>query len=322
MSLQAITQLVTADLLAVNQTILQCLESHVEVINQIGHYLINSGGKRIRPLVVLLCSRACQAEGQAPISMAAIIEFIHTATLLHDDVVDGSQLRRGRPTANHVWDNPTAVLVGDFLYSRAFQMMVSLKNMACMRILADATNVIAEGEVLQLAHRHQPDIDEAQYFKVIHFKTAKLFEAAAQLGAVMGNQPTAIIDRLAEYGLQLGMAFQLADDVLDYRATNTAWGKNIGNDLAEGKATLPLIYAMKNATPHQAQSIRAAIEQGSLDDLELIQEAIVSSGAIDYTFMVAKRAVQKAQDALQCLPPSPFREALADLAAFAIMRGN
>ena len=187
MSLQAITQLVAADLLAVNETILQSLESHVEVINQIGHYLINSGGKRIRPLVVLLCSRACQGSGQSPISMAAIIEFIHTATLLHDDVVDGSKLRRGRPTANHVWDNPTAVLVGDFLYSRAFQMMVTLNNMSSMRILSDATNVIAEGEVLQLAHRHQPNVTEEQYLRVIHFKTAKLFEAAASLRAVMGN---------------------------------------------------------------------------------------------------------------------------------------
>lgn len=322
MSLQAITQLVTADLLAVNQTILQSLESHVEVINQIGHYLINSGGKRIRPLVVLLSSRACQSNGQAPISMAAIIEFIHTATLLHDDVVDGSKLRRGRPTANHVWDNPTAVLVGDFLYSRAFQMMVSLENMASMRILADATNVIAEGEVLQLAHRHQPDISEEQYFKVIHFKTAKLFEAAAQLGAVMGNQSATITQGMTEYGLQLGMAFQLADDVLDYQATNASWGKNIGNDLAEGKATLPLIYAMKHGTTLQAQTIRSAIEKGNLDDIALIQEAIVSSGAIDYTLQVAKKAIHKAQDALMCLPPSPHRDAMAELAAFAITRGN
>lgn len=322
MSLQAITQLVAADLLAVNETILQCLESHVEVINQIGHYLINSGGKRVRPLVVLLCSRACQAKTTSPISMAAIIEFIHTATLLHDDVVDGSKLRRGRPTANHVWDNPTAVLVGDFLYSRAFQMMVSLDNMTSMRILADATNVIAEGEVLQLAHRHQPDVSEEQYLRVIHFKTAKLFEAAAQLGAVMGNQPADIVNKMAEYGLQLGMAFQLADDVLDYQATNTSWGKNIGNDLAEGKATLPLIYAMKHSPPEQSQRIRTAIVQGNMDDLALIQEAIVSSGAIDYTFTVAKAAIQKAQDALMCLPPSPYREALADLAAFAIIRGN
>lgn len=322
MSLQAITQLVAADLLAVNETILQSLESHVEVINQIGHYLINSGGKRIRPLVVLLCSRACQGSGQSPISMAAIIEFIHTATLLHDDVVDGSKLRRGRPTANHVWDNPTAVLVGDFLYSRAFQMMVTLNNMSSMRILSDATNVIAEGEVLQLAHRHQPNVTEEQYLRVIHFKTAKLFEAAASLGAVMGNQSAAVINSMAEYGLQLGMAFQLADDVLDYQATNDAWGKNIGNDLAEGKATLPLIYAMKHAPAKQAQTIRTAILEGNLDHIALIQEAIVTSGAIDYTFTVAKAAIQKAQDALLCLSPSPHRDALADLAAFAIVRGN
>ncbi len=322
MPLQAITQLVSADLLAVNNTILQSLESHVEVINQIGHYLINSGGKRVRPLVVLLSSKSCFAKGQAPISMAAIIEFIHTATLLHDDVVDGSKLRRGRPTANHVWDNPTAVLVGDFLYSRAFQMMVSLNSMSAMHILADATNVIAEGEVLQLAHRHQPEVSEEQYLKVIHFKTAKLFEAAAQLGAVMGNQPSEVVSGLARYGLQLGMAFQLADDVLDYQATNELWGKNIGNDLAEGKATLPLIFAMKAAPPQQAAQIRDAIIQGNLADLELIQEAIVSTGAIEYTLMVAKKAVQQAQDALTCLPASPYREAMAELAGFAITRGN
>jgi len=322
MPLQAITQLVTADLLAVNETILQCLESHVEVIKQIGHYLINSGGKRIRPLVVLLCSRASHATGQSPISMAAIIEFIHTATLLHDDVVDGSKLRRGQPTANHVWDNSTAVLVGDFLYSRSFQMMVALNNMTSMRILADATNIIAEGEVLQLAHRHQPNVTQEQYLKVIHFKTATLFEAAASLGAVMGNQSAEVIKSMAHYGLQLGMAFQLADDVLDYQATNSAWGKNIGNDLAEGKATMPLIYAMKHAPQKQAQIIRTAIEKGSVEDIELIQEAIVSSGAIDYTFTVAKKAVQKAQDALTCLPPSSYRDALAELAAFAIIRGN
>lgn len=322
MPLQAITQLVTADLLAVNDAILQSLESQVEVIRQIGHYLINSGGKRIRPLVVLLSSNACQAKGQAAIAMSAIIEFIHTATLLHDDVVDGSKLRRGQPTANHVWDNPTAVLVGDFLYSRSFQMMVALNNMTAMRILADATNVIAEGEVLQLAHRHQPNISEEQYLKVIHFKTATLFEAAASLGAVLGNQSSQVIQSMAQYGLSLGMAFQLADDVLDYQANNSDWGKNIGDDLAEGKATMPLIYTMKNAPQKQAQMIRSAIEKGSIEDIGLIQEAIVSSGAIDYTYKVAKEAVQKAQDALLCLPASPYREALAELAAFAIMRSN
>jgi octaprenyl-diphosphate synthase len=322
MPLYAITQLVQADLLAVNEAILRSLESHVEVINQIGHYLINSGGKRIRPLVVLLSSRACQTKGQQPITMAAIIEFIHTATLLHDDVVDGSQLRRGRPTANHVWDNPTAVLVGDFLYSRAFQMMVSLDSMASMRILADATNVIAEGEVLQLAHRHEPNVSEEQYLQVIHFKTAKLFEAAAQLGGVMANKDPLIIQAMAEYGLQIGMAFQLADDVLDYQATNDAWGKNIGNDLAEGKATLPLIFAMKHASEATARRIREAILQGNLADLALIQEAIVTTGAIEYTQQVARNAVDKAQSALSHLPPSPYRDALADLAMFAITRGN
>ncbi len=322
MPLAGISHLLETELQAVNDTILRCLESHVEVVNKIGHYLINSGGKRIRPQVVLLCAKACNAVGDGPITMAAIIEFIHTATLLHDDVVDGSQLRRGRPTANHVWDNPTAVLVGDFLYSRAFQMMVSVNNMASMRILADATNTIAEGEVLQLAHRYEPDIDEASYLNVIEFKTAKLFEAAAQLGAVMAKQPIAIEQALARYGLHIGMAFQLIDDVLDYRATDSAWGKNIGNDLAEGKATLPLIYALKNTTPQQSQPIRKAIQQGNIEDLALIQEAIVTTGAIDYTMQVAEKEIIQAQEALVALPASPYRDALVSLAKFAIARGN
>lgn len=322
MSLAEITDLLSADLQAVNQTILRCLESRVEVINKIGHYMIESGGKRIRPLVVLLSSKACDAQGDTPITMAAIIEFIHTATLLHDDVVDGSTLRRGRPTANRVWDNPTAVLVGDFLYSRAFQMIVSLNSMDCMRILAEATNVIAEGEVLQLAHRFQPDIDEARYLNVIRFKTAKLFEAAAQLGAVLAKQPHSIEQNLAQYGMHIGTAFQLVDDVLDYQAANESWGKNIGDDLAEGKATLPLIYALKNATEAQAKLIRQAIQQGNLEDLSVIQETIVSTGAIDYTLQAAKNEIQLAKEALSYLPPSRHHQAMLDLATFAITRKN
>ncbi|MBI2792574.1 MAG: polyprenyl synthetase family protein [Gammaproteobacteria bacterium] len=322
MPLAPITRLLETELQAVNETIIRCLESHVDTVNQIGHYMIESGGKRIRPLVVLLSSRACKATGDNLITMAAIIEFIHTATLLHDDVVDGSHLRRGRPTANRVWDNPTAVLVGDFLYSRAFQMIVTLNNMACMRVLADATNVIAEGEVLQLAHRFQPDIDEARYLNVIQFKTAKLFEAAAQLGAIITAQPPHVEQALARYGLHLGTAFQLVDDVLDYQASNESWGKNIGGDLAEGKATLPLIYAMKTGTPEQTKLIRQAIQAGNLEDLSLIQEAIISTGAIDYTMQVARQETQFAIEALSALPASAHLDAMKELATFAITRGN
>ncbi len=322
MPLTRITHLVEAELGAVNETILRCLESPVDVIKKIGHYLVDSGGKRIRPLVLLLTSKACNVQGDAPLTMAAILEFIHTATLFHDDVVDGSKLRRGRPTANRIWDNASAVLVGDFLYSRAFQMMVTLDSMTAMRILADATNIIAEGEVLQLSHRFQPDIDESRYLHVIRLKTAKLFEAAAQLGAVMAHQPSSIENALAQYGLHLGTAFQIIDDMLDYSAPSETWGKSIGNDLAEGKATLPLIYALTQANATQAQHIRQAIQTGNLGDLSIIQEAIVSTGAIDYTMRRAAQETERAIDALSCLPPSPYREAMAALAKFAISRSH
>ncbi|MBS0287735.1 MAG: polyprenyl synthetase family protein [Proteobacteria bacterium] len=317
-----VTALLQSEIKTMNETIIRCLESQVEVINKISHYLIESGGKRVRPLVVLLSSRACQAPMENAISMAAIIEFIHTATLLHDDVVDDSKLRRGKLTANRVWDNPTAILVGDFLYSRAFQMMVAINSMDCMRILSDATNTIAEGEVLQLTHRFEPDVDEARYLKVIHFKTAKLFEAAGQLGPVLAKQPVATEQALADYGRHLGMAFQLVDDILDYKATNENWGKNIGADLNEGKATLPLIYALKHAAPHQAKIIREAILAGSLDNIDTIQEAIVSSGAIAYCMEMAKQEVDKAKQCLQVLTPSPYKEALNNLASFALQRGS
>ena len=322
MPLTLISHLLETELRAVNEAITQSLSSQVDAIKQIGHYIINSGGKRIRPLVILLSSKACQGDTQPSIIMAAIIEFIHTATLLHDDVVDGSELRRGRPTANHVWDNASAVLVGDFLYSRAFQMMVSVKNMDAMRILADATNTIAEGEVLQLAHRNQPDVHEASYFNVIRLKTAKLFEAAAQLGALMGNQPPPVEQALASYGMHIGTAFQLVDDVLDYRAAKETWGKNLGDDLAEGKITLPLIYALKKGDATQSQHIREAIVEGDLKNFQIIQEAIVSTGAIDYTMRAAEQEIQHALQALTLLPDSPYRDALASLANFAISRAS
>lgn len=322
MPFAAISRIVETELCAVNATILRCLESHVPSIEEIGRYLVDSGGKRIRSLLTLLSAKACGAKNDSYITMAAIIEFIHTATLLHDDVVDSSELRRGRLTANQVWDNPSAILVGDFLYSRAFQMMVSLNSMASMRILAEATNMIAEGEVLQLGHRFQPQIQEAQYFRVIKLKTAKLFEASAQLGAVIADLPTEVENALARYGMHLGIAFQLIDDVLDYQASSENWGKSIGNDLAEGKITLPLIYALQRATADQAQQIKQAIEAGSLENLSAIQEIIVSTGAIEDTLRKAKNESDMAIECLNVLSPSPYRDAMADLAKFAVSRGN
>ncbi len=322
MAFAQIQALLSSEIQAMNEAIIRCLESQVEVINKISHYLIESGGKRVRPLVVLLSSKACSAPLEKAISMAAIIEFIHSATLLHDDVVDDSKLRRGRLTANRVWDNPTAILVGDFLYSRSFQMLVTINNMECMRILADTTNIISEGEVLQLAHRFEADLDEARYFKVIQYKTAQLFEAAAQLGPVLAKEPVEVQQALAAYGKHLGIAFQLVDDVLDYQATNESWGKNIGSDLSEGKATLPLIYALKHASKDEADLIRNAIITGSTENIELIQKAIVSCGAVDYTMKKAQNEVAMAIDALKILPPSEYKDAMAKLAEFAIKRIN
>lgn len=320
MSFSAITELVRDELTSVNDLIISSLSSHVNEVELISQYLIDGGGKRIRPVVTLLSANACGAKGDSVISMATIIEFIHSATLLHDDVVDGSTMRRGRPTANHVWDNPSAVLVGDFLYSRAFQMMVSINSMPAMRILADATNAIAEGEVLQLTHRFAPDVTEERYFNVIRLKTAKLFEAATELGAVLANQPVEIQASLGRYGLHLGAAFQLVDDVLDYQAEQS-WGKNLGDDLAEGKVTLPVIYALKHADQKEAVYLREAIQTGALEDLPRIQETIVSSGAIDYTMRAAMQETQLAIDAIEHLPSSRYKEAMIELAKFAVNRG-
>lgn len=322
MTLSKITSLVAAEFKTVNQTILDSLSSQVAAIPQIGEYLIQSGGKRIRPLVVLLASKACGAQGAEHITMAAIVEFIHTATLLHDDVVDESQLRRGKLTANRVWDNASAVLVGDFLYSRAFEMMVALGSMPAMAILAETTNTIAEGEVMQLEHRFQPDIDESRYLRVIYLKTAKLFEAAAQLGAILGAQSEPVTSALKAYGRHLGMAFQLMDDLLDYQATSEDWGKNIGTDLSEGKATLPLIYAIAHSPAMQATYLREAIKAGRITDLSLVQEAIMTTGAVDYVTRVAHEEIRLALQQLELLPPSEAREGLAALAKFAISRGN
>ncbi len=320
MIIQPLRQCVSSELQAVDTLIVSSLESKVETVNQIGHYIVNSGGKRIRPLVVLLSSKACNAQSEEAITMATIIEFIHTATLLHDDVVDRSLLRRGKPTANAVWDNASAVLVGDFIYSRAFQMIARLKNSEATEILAETTNVIAEGEVLQLTHRQQPDISEAQYLRVIEYKTAKLFEAACQLGAVLGNQSRTIKQMLASYGKHIGIAFQLVDDLLDYQGDNPDWGKNIGDDLAEGKATLPLIYGMQHGDAALVDLIKNAILNKGSDKLVEIQSGIVSCGAIDYTMRLASEAIRNAKQALTLLPDTDYKAALNDLADFIVAR--
>jgi octaprenyl-diphosphate synthase len=322
MPLSPILSLVAADFQKVNANILSCLESHVEMIQQISHYLVDAGGKRIRPLVTLLSARACGVKDDGFITMAGAIEFIHNATLLHDDVVDDSKLRRGRPTANQVWDNASVILVGDFLYTRAFQMMVSVNSMPAMHVMAEATNRISEGEVLQLAHRFQPDIDEDRYLMVVRYKTAKLFEAAAQLGAILNHQSKAIENGLATYGLHLGTAFQIVDDMLDYSATDKDWGKGIGDDLAEGKVTMPLIYAMKHGTPAQQAILRETIQAGKVEDLKQIQAIINETGALAYTMNFAKNEIKLALEGLDALPASQYKDALITIAEFAISRVN
>ncbi len=319
-TLDDIQNLIGPDMEQVNQCITRRLQSEVALINQISTYIINSGGKRLRPVIHLLCARALGYEGGHHIDLAAIIEFIHTATLLHDDVVDGSELRRGRETANNLWGNAASVLVGDFLYSRAFQMMVDIDQMAIMRILANCTNTIAEGEVQQLLNIHDPDTTEARYMEVIHNKTAKLFESAAELAAVLTGQPDNVQRSMARYGMHLGSAFQLIDDVLDYRANSEEMGKNIGDDLAEGKPTLPLIYAMQQGSPEQAAVIRQAIENGGLEQIDAVRAAIESTGAIDYTARCAKAEAVEAVEALSEIPTSTYKDALSFLAEFAVNR--
>ncbi len=319
-SLESILELTHADRDAVDQLIRQQLHSDVVLVRQIGEHIILSGGKRLRPLIALLAARACGYEGRQHIAMAAIVEFIHTATLLHDDVVDESSLRRGQETANAVWGNAASVLVGDFLYSRAFQMMVDIDSMAVMRILADTTNKIAEGEVLQLMNLGDPDTTEARYFEVIRDKTAKLFEAAARLGAVLAGLDEAQCNAMARYGMELGKAFQLVDDILDYTASGEVLGKNLGDDLAEGKPTLPLLRAMEVAAPADRQRLRTVIEQGGTEELEPILAIIQATDALAYSREKAEEAMQAAIDALQPLPPSPWRDALAELARYAVAR--
>jgi octaprenyl-diphosphate synthase len=304
----------------VDEVIRQRLSSRVALIDQISGYIIGAGGKRIRPRLVLLFSEALGFEGPQRYELAAIVEFIHTATLLHDDVVDESALRRGRATANAMFGNAASVLVGDFLYSRAFQMMVSVNSMRVLDVLADATNVIAEGEVLQLMNMHDPDLAVADYLRVIRFKTAKLFEASARLGAVLAQAPVALEESCAEFGRSLGTAFQLVDDLLDYEGNSDELGKNVGDDLREGKPTLPLLVAMERGLAAERALIRHAIEHGELQKLPEILAIVRRTGALDATRQAAQAEADKARAVLDALPPSSARSALLDLCVRSIHR--
>ncbi|MFZ5582285.1 octaprenyl diphosphate synthase [Azospira sp. APE16] len=305
---------------SVDAVIRQRLHSDVVLVRQVAEYIISSGGKRLRPVLVLLAAGAMGYKGVNHHELAAVVEFIHTATLLHDDVVDESELRRGRETANNLFGNAASVLVGDFLYSRAFQMMVSVGNMRIMQVLADATNIIAEGEVLQLMNCHDADVDEERYLQVIRYKTAKLFQAAARLGAILGGATPEVEEGLAAYGMHLGTAFQLVDDVLDYSADEAETGKHLGDDLAEGKPTLPLIYVMQNGSPEQAACVRRAIEEGGRDDFPVVLEAIRATGALEHTLKQAKLESEVAVRALQALPASQYKDSLVELSVFAVTR--
>jgi octaprenyl-diphosphate synthase len=304
----------------VDQVIRARLHSEVALVRQVSEYIIHSGGKRLRPALVVLSARAMGHEGVQHHELAAVVEFIHTATLLHDDVVDASSLRRGRDTANALFGNAASVLVGDFLYSRAFQMMVSLHSMRVMEVLSDATNVIAEGEVLQLMNCNDPDIDEAAYLRVIRYKTAKLFEAAGRLGAIVQGAPRAQEDALGDYGMHLGTAFQIVDDVLDYSGSSDVIGKNVGDDLAEGKPTLPLLFAMKHGTPEQAEIVRNAIKQGDASRFDEILAIVQGTGALDHARRQAEAESLLARQALEAIPDSQYKTALLELSAFAVSR--
>ncbi len=319
-SIDAIKALAADDMARVDSLIRASLATDVALVAQVAEYIVTSGGKRLRPLTVLLSARALGYDGDQHIRAAAIIEFIHTATLLHDDVVDGSERRRGRDTANSVFGNQASVLVGDFLYSRAFQMMVEIGAMPVMDILADATNTIAAGEVMQLMNVHDPDTTEDNYREVIYRKTAKLFEAGARLAAVLARRSSETETAMLTYGRELGVAFQLIDDALDYSASADDLGKNLGDDLAEGKPTLPLIYALQKGSEDDRQILRHAIRTGGLDKLERIRTIIESTGALQYTRRRAENAAERAVAALDGLPGSAYKQALADIAEFAVSR--
>jgi octaprenyl-diphosphate synthase len=321
MDIKQVLELADADMQMVNACISQQLNSDVALINQLGMYIVNSGGKRIRPMLTVLAARALGYDGTKHHTLAAIIEFIHTATLLHDDVVDESTMRRGKETANAVFGNQASVLVGDFLYTRSFQMMVTLESMRVMDILADATNVISEGEVLQLMNCNDPNTTEQSYFDVIYGKTARLFEAATQLAAILAGSDNETEQAMQKYGMHLGTAFQLIDDVMDYTSEADDMGKNVGDDLAEGKPTLPLLYAMWNSQGEQSAQIREAIESGNgLDYLQPILATMQQTGSLAYTTEKAEQEADKAIEAIAFLPESEFKQALVALAHIAVRR--
>ena len=316
----SLTDLLRDDMAEVDRVIRARLHSEVALVSQVAEYIVAAGGKRLRPAMVVLCAKALGYQGAHHHEMAAVVEFIHTATLLHDDVVDESALRRGRATANSEFGNAASVLVGDFLYSRAFQMMVSVHDMHVMEVLSDATNVIAEGEVLQLMNCHDPDIEIDAYLQVIRYKTAKLFEASGRLGAIVSGAGAEVEAALGRYGMHLGTAFQLIDDVLDYSGNAEQTGKNVGDDLAEGKPTLPLLHVMRTGSPEQAACVRDAISNGSVEQFDAIMAAVQSTGALDYTRECARREAELAIAELTCLPDGIYKKALLELPAFAVER--
>lgn len=317
-----LASLMAPDMAEVDALIRRRLASEVALIDQISHYIIGAGGKRIRPMLVVLFANALGFRGPERHELAAVVEFIHTATLLHDDVVDESALRRGRDTANALFGNAASVLVGDFLYSRAFQMMVSVDRMRVLDVLAEATNVIAEGEVLQLMNMHDPGITVEDYLKVIRYKTAKLFEASARLGAVLADAPPEVEAACADYGRALGTAFQLVDDLLDYEGSTQQLGKNVGDDLREGKPTLPLLVAMQRGTEAQRDMIRAAIEHGEQERLPEILRIVQETGGLEATRDAARAESERARSAISSLPPSIWREALLELCARSLTRSS
>ena len=320
--MQALQKFLAADMQHVDEVIRLRLHSDVVLVRQVAEYIISGGGKRLRPVLVLLAAGAVGCVDAHRFELAAVVEFIHTATLLHDDVVDESGLRRGRATANALFGNAASVLVGDFLYSRAFQMMVEVGQMRIMQVLSDATNIIAEGEVLQLMNCNNADISESEYLHVIRYKTAKLFQAAARIGAMLGSAEVVVEQAMADYGMHLGTAFQLIDDVLDYSGDDAAIGKNIGDDLSEGKPTLPLLYLLAHGNAQQAMQVRQAIEQGGLEHFAEILLAIEHSGALIYTRQCAQREIDLALSALTVLPNSKFKQNMINLAYFAVNRDH
>jgi octaprenyl-diphosphate synthase len=319
-SLDSIQSCISADIKAVNEVIQRSLHSDVTLVNQVAHYIINSGGKRLRPMLVLLSAGLFGKIKPEHHQLAAVVEFIHTATLLHDDVVDESSKRRGQNTANAIFGNAASVLVGDFVYSRAFQMMVAVQNMRVMEVLSNATNIIAEGEVLQLLNVHNADITDEAYLQVIHYKTAKLFEAATRLGAIVSNASPADEKALSRYGMHIGTAFQLIDDVLDLSGNALEIGKNLGDDLNEGKPTLPLLYAMRHGTSSETETIKRAIECGGLDDLPTVLSAVERTGALKHVRQIARNETNLASAAIAHFADSPYKQAMLALAEFSVSR--